>query len=380
MNLSAFLNKVRTQNLDIKAEGAKSEAVDAKSVGLAIPAPMVGISRMKDEAAPNSAYGFEVSQTIPFPSKLSSDQSARRYAAESQKETRFAAEKEILAKAKLLYISLWAAQEKVALLLQKKAVIKNHIKLTRSSVRSDSFASVHLLKAESDFDLLETDITSAEQMVREKQIEVAALLNADPVSFRITAEEPTLSGVPSFTSVERSHQIQALSLSLEGLKSREREGNASWYPDFNLRYKQVEPDGMSSRTSEIMVGVSLPFVFFWQPEAAARSAGAERIQAEFELAKQKKNIESERAILLSKIESQKKQLDVLSNKLIPRAEKRMQIIHNLAPRDMETLQDHRETMEAFPDLKLRALDLRLEYEQAVSSLEKYMPANEGPHD
>ena len=63
-------------------------------------------------------------------------------------------------------------------------------------------------------------------------------------------------------------------------------------------------------------------------------------------------------------------------KLIPRAEKRMRLVRNQAPRDMETLQDHREIMEAFPDLKLKSLALREQYEEAVSELEKYMRKNQ----
>ena len=380
MGLSTFLDKVRVQNLGLKVEGSKSEAANAKTIGLAIPTPMIGVSRMKDDASNNSAYGFEVSQSIPFPSRLVSEQAGRKYAAAAQRETFRATEKDILAKAKILYISLWVAQEKSVLLQQKKSIITNHIKVLRSSVRSDSFASIHLLKAESDFDILELDIISSEQIIAEKQTAIAALLNENLSSFRIIADEPKLSGIPGSTSIDISHQIQATNLGLEAFKSKEREAKASWYPDLNLRYKQVEPNGVSSRTSEVMVGVSLPFVFFWQPDAAAKTAGAERIQAEFELAKQRRDIESERVILLSKIESQKKQLEILNGKLIPRAEKRMQMIHNVAPRDMETLQDHRETLEAFPDLKLKALELRQEYEEAISVLEKYMPTNEAYHE
>lgn len=49
----------------------------------------------------------------------------------------------------------------------------------------------------------------------------------------------------------------------------------------------------------------------------------------------------------------------------------MKLVHNLAPRDMETLQDHRETMEAFPDLKLKALEIRRTYEETVAELLKF---------
>lgn len=54
----------------------------------------------------------------------------------------------------------------------------------------------------------------------------------------------------------------------------------------------------------------------------------------------------------------------------------MRLVHNLAPRDMETLQDHRETMEAFPGFKLKALDIRDQYEQTVTELEKFQSGDQ----
>ena len=49
----------------------------------------------------------------------------------------------------------------------------------------------------------------------------------------------------------------------------------------------------------------------------------------------------------------------------------MALVRNVAPRDMESLQDHRETMEAFPELKLKVLELRGQYEEVVSELVKF---------
>ncbi|MGE3680189.1 MAG: TolC family protein [Bdellovibrionales bacterium] len=379
MSLEAFLNKVREQNLDLKVESAKSEAAQANAVGLAIPPPMAGVSQMREDTG-NTADGFEISQSIPFPTKLTSDRSARQDAAKSQEEMRLARASEVLAKAKLLYFSLWASQERLGLLRDKRQVLENHIKLARSSARSDSFAGIHLLKTESDRDLVENDILSAEQNVRERQVEIAVFINADSNAFRVLAEEPPISFVPKIDSLTTSHQIRASTLSLESFKSRESEARASWFPDINLRYKEMGTTRMFSGYKEVMVGVTLPFVFFWEPNSAVNKATAERNQAEYELEKQKREIEAERVVLISKAEALKKQLETLTNKLIPRAEKRMKLVHNLAPRDMETLQDHRETMEAFPDLKMKRLELRMEFEQAISSLEKYISQKGSDHE
>lgn len=370
LTLEAFLAQVKAENLGLKVESAKADAASARAVGLNIPPPMAGYIDMKMDDG-SSASGFEVSQTIPFPTKLINDHSARKFEAEAQDETSKAYLNETLAKARLLYFSLWAAQERLNLLKEKKAVIGQHIKLSRAGSRSDSFSNIHILKAESDVDALDNNILSAEQFFRNKQVEAAEFVNADPSGFRPTAKEPPMASLPESPSSPSSHQLESARLTLESFKARESEAKSSWFPELNLRYKQMGATSMYPRYNEVMVGVSLPFVFFWEPRAASQTASAQKLQAELEFSREKRKIESEKASLVVKAESLKKQIDNLNSKLLPRAEKRMRLVHNLAPRDIETLQDHRETMEAFPDLKLKALEYREQYEEAITELQKF---------
>jgi outer membrane protein TolC len=369
MTLADFLDLARGQNLDLKIAQTKSDAAQSKAVGVAIPPPMVGVSQMKAMDG-SQANGFEVSQSIPFPTKLTGDRSARKNEARSQEEMRLANQMETMALAKLLYFSIWVEQEKIELINEKIKILRNHIRLARSSVRSDSFAAIHLLKAESDLDLLDNELEETNQRKNEKQLEAASFLNIEPARIQTFLETPRLSEIPNLTK-NASHQIRSLEWSLEGAKSRELEAKSSWLPDFNLRYKEMGATSMSQKYNEIMVGVTLPFIFPWGPYSESGKARAERLQKEYELEKERRKISSEKESLLSRVHSIRRQLERLTEKLIPRAEKRMKIVHNLAPRDMETLQDHRETMEAFPDLKLKALELRMQYEEAVANLEKY---------
>jgi outer membrane protein TolC len=370
LTLDAFLMQVKQRNLELKVESAKADAAESRATGIKLPPPMVGINRM-NMADGSSASGFEVSQTIPFPTKITSDRSARKFEAEAHAEMRMAASSEVIAKARLLYFSMWAAQEKLNLLKEKKSVIQQHIKLSRAGSRSDSFSNIHILKAESDVDALDNEILTAEQILRNKQVEGAEFINFDPAEFRPAVNEPPMAALPQSAIIEKPHQLESARLTLESFKARESEANSSWFPEFNLRYKQMEETSMFPRYNELMIGVSLPFVFFWEPRAASNSASAERLQAQFEFDREKRRIQTDKASLLIKAEALRKQLDNLLTKILPRAEKRMRLVHNLAPRDLETLQDHRETMEAFPDLKLKALEYREQYEEAVSEIQKY---------
>ena len=246
-------------------------------------------------------------------------------------------------------------------------------------MRSESFAAIHLLKAESDLDLLDNELEETSQKQKERQFEAASFLNIEPTRIQILMETPRLSEIPSVNR-NASHQIRALEWNLESAKSRELEAKSSWFPDFNFRYKEMGATSMSQKYNEVMIGVTLPFVFPWGPSSESGRAGAERMQKEYELEKERRKISSEKENLLSRVHSIRQQLKILTEKLIPRAEKRMKIVHNLAPRDMETLQDHRETMEAFPDLKIKALDLRMQYEEAIANLEKYTLEKESSYE
>jgi outer membrane protein TolC len=374
MTLEQFLVDAQGQNLSLKAEGASALAAKEGAAGIAIPPPMVGVTQMRDDSG--QATNFEVIQTIPFPTKISSEHSARQLEADSKSAMLSARGREVSAQAKLIYFKLWKTQERIRLLLDKKAAIEQHLKLARAATRSDSFLKIHLIKSESDLDLMENEILQAEQDKRERQIQAAIFLNRDPKTFKVVAREFSLSKLPEERSLEKPNQLEVMRFDLEALKARESEARSSWFPEFNLRYREMGGTTMTPRYSEVMVGASLPFIFFWEPKAASGKAAAERAQGEYLLEQERRRIQSEQATLFTRAESLKKQLDQFKDKLLPRAEQRVRLVHNVAPRDMETLQDHRETMEALPELKLKALEVRDQYEEAVAELEKYISGDQ----
>lgn len=370
LSYEQFLRAALEQNLDLKVEAAKSSASESNARGINIPPPVVGYMRMTDQSG-SSADGFEVSQTIPFPSKISHEHTARGFEAKAQDETKLTMEADVRARAKVIYFNLWASQEKENILKEKKSVIESHIRLSRAGVRSDSFLRIHLLKAESDLDFIENDLIAAEQEINEKEAAMANFLNVDASGFHPTLQNPPLTPIPEEKVLESPHQVESAKFTFEAMKALESEGRSTWFPDLYLRYKEIGQTQLMPKTSEVMVGISLPFIFPWDASAAAGKASGQRMQAQLEFEQTKRKIDSERSTLLSKAISLKKQLDNINQKLLPRAERRMKLAHNLAPRDMETLQDHRETMEAFPDLKLKGLELRRSYEETVAELLKF---------
>lgn len=369
LSLDQFLAKVKEQNISLKQQSASLDAAKARSIGILLPPLNFGYIEMKEEGAASNIKGYELSQSIPFPTKLYFNHSARKLEALAEKESLIIGQNEILANAKLLYVELWVEQERLELLKSKKNILAQHLKLSRATVRSDSFLSIHLLKAESDMDFLENDIESVTQKLQEKKSQISEVINENPEVLNPVAMEPGFSEIPTPVGTI-NHKIESLRYKLESYKERESEAKSSWLPDFNLRYKEMGATSMSNAYKETMIGVTLPFLYFWEPNSEVKKSRAERLQTELSYNREKRAAEINTEILFSKAKSLMTQLSNLKNKLLPRAEKRMKQVHNLAPRDIETLQDHRETMEAFPELKLAELELRMQYEATIAEISK----------
>lgn len=368
LTLSDFLNQVQERNLDLKIEQSKTKVAEANAIGIRLPDPMIALDHMKENGG-GSAFGYEVSQNLPFPTKIFADRSARKNMSAAQKAFFHQRQNEIFAEAKLAFLEAWISQQRVKFLEQKEGIFKEHLKISRSQARSDSFLTIHALKMESDLDLLQNEMEVARQDVKERLALLSKWINKDIESFHPEIEEPEESFLPELSKQETLN-IQSKRAMLESASARLSESRSAWLPDLAFKYKEMGKTAMSPQTQEIMVGVSVPLAYFWQPYAANQKAAAEKTMADAELQKQNLSNDVDRTILLSRIESYKRQLDRLKVSLIPRAKKRAHISHGISLRDMESLQTHQETLAALPDLQLKALEVRFAYEKSIADLEK----------
>lgn len=370
LTFDEFIEETKSHNLSLKVAKSKSDVSQAKAIGIKIPDPKVGYITRSDMAG-NSANGVEFQQTIPFPSKITSDYEARKYEAKSQESLYLGVKSEVFAQARLIYFNLWQSQRFKEILKEKIKVIKDHVRLTRAIARSDSFLKVHLIKAESDLEFLDNELIKSDQQIKENAAIMAQFLDLDPNNFNPTLEEPPLIKLPTISDLEDPHQLEAKKFHVQSLKQREKEADAKWLPDFYVKYQDVHRTQMLPGYSMATVGVSLPFVFPWENHSFSKETVASSRQAQAEYRAEKRAIESQIKILFDKLDSLKRQLDNINNKLLPLAKKRLAIIRNLTPRDIPTLQEYRETTENFPDLKLEELRLRTKYEETAAAILQY---------
>lgn len=370
LTLETFLEATKKESPDLTVEKASLEAASARASGIRINPPMVGLMQMKESGT--SRNGYEISQELPFPTKIAQDKKVRDLELETQKENSNYQRALILNEARNAYLGFWSTYEKLQILKDKHHWLKHHVSLTRSATRSDSLAQIHLLEVESDSDLVENEILGLEAELSEKRNALkifAPSLNVELV----LPKEPAL---PTIEIDKVSRTLVSLKeKEVATLEAQENLKKQGYIPDLFLRLRSFEGNEMASSNQEIMVGVTLPFLYFWQPKAEVAEASAQRMKAQAELQKTKIEFESRLSTLTKRMESLKAQLTNLKEKLIPRAEKRRKLVTNLSTRTMEGLDEHKSVVIGMLDLKMKAIDVRLEYENTFKEILKFTGAD-----
>lgn len=366
LTLQQFLEKVQKESPEIAGEKAGIDAAGARASGIRIPSPMAGFMQMSEGG--NVRSGFEISQEVPFPTKITQGKKVRSLEHEAQKESSNYQTNVVLAEARDTYIRFWSAFERLQILKEKQQWLKHHLRLTRAATRSDSSAQIHLLEVESESDLIENEVIAFEAEVEESRNKLKMYVPSLEAK-SLLPKEPS---VPSL-GVEKSNRGLAIAVKEKDLAAKEAQVGLSkqaYIPDLFLRLRYFNGNEMAPQSQELMVGVSLPFVFFWQPKAEVAEASAQRMKAEAELQKARIEFESRLASLVKKSDAISRQLTNLKEKLIPRAERRKRLATNLSARTMEGLDEHRSVTLGLLDLRMKVVDLRMEYESVFAEILK----------
>lgn len=360
LNIEEFLQKVQAQSPEIQVENSMNEEFKAKAQGVRISPPMVGFMNMKDSGGTNQ--GIEVTQELPFPTKITKEKEVREFEAQVQSKNFSYKKNEILLDARKAYFDFWKTFESKKILEEKLTWLKNHVRLSRSVARSDSAGQIHLLASESEQDQLDNEILE----VQADLVEKANALKTYVPDLRTENLIPESLPKSEFFSLERNQKSILVDVKESDLKAASsiRDLKKQFYfPDLILRYRSYKGNDMTPRNEEIMIGVTLPFLFFWQPQSEVAEASARLQRAEAEVLKAKLSVETQVKSLLEKSEAIRKQVENFKEKLIPRAHKRMKLVENLTVRTMEGLDEHRMVMFDYLELRQKELNARLELEK-----------------
>lgn len=361
-SIESFLSKVKIKNLDIASQGNLISAAEARSKGLSLKAPMVGVAQMRN--LEGVSYAFEVQQEVPLSSRLSKDKKSREDSYELQKKESEYFSREKLLEARVAYVSYWKNYEKIKYTEEVRNWLKQHAEYVRSVVRSDAATNVYALEIQSYLGLIENEVSSLKGLLENEKVKLKEL------SFDETYDPgvPTLDEPKPLPEEALSSRISSINLSkLKVASSNLEVAQTASLPNLFFKARKLDRPMVGMANQEIMVGIDLPFAYFWQPRAEKAEAIANKYQAEANYRKSEVQSEAMKLALKEKAAILSNQLKTLKGVSVPAAEKALKYSKNIAPRDMSGLETHRRIFQDYIELKSQLLEIRMNYEEIYSN-------------
>ena len=315
-----------------------------------------------------------VRQMIPFPTKLTAESKEKNLearAADSRLEARIL---EITAEAKEVFFELYGIRKKIEFLEEKKKIFEDHYKRLRASALSDRIVQAHRLWVQTEIALIENDLIAAHESERVGQGKLNVVMGISPDQSIAQLEELPPSSLPKDQTLSPSHpELQSAEYSKAAAEKALSGSRSLWLPDLSFQYRSARRfDGLMPNYSEVMVGVTLPFLFFWEAKGEVSAAHARAQAAANQVEKVRLDLQQDVLESRARAESLRAQLANYDTKIIPQAEKRSRIAHGLVPSDPESLMEHREAMESLVQLRLAEVSIRVDYEKSVAKLERLL--------
>jgi outer membrane protein TolC len=265
--------------------------------------PQLAVELMGMDAQRPDVNGYmqrqwTLTQELPFPGRTWAQGRVASHQAEAMRAGADLAERQELKSALEAYYSLAAAEVLAAALDQVGQATQE---MARVSARRSSFGQLDRMGQFMDAMLAMEDAKvdamrpMAQQQRRAAEATLKRLMGADPLQGLPGAklDLPALLDGPQPSLAEALQAAEAGSPELAMARAKAAAARAAhglalsgWLPDLMVQGSMTE-DAMGQRQSGAMLGVSLPWLWFWKQagEAGAASAAADKAQSDLEAAR-----------------------------------------------------------------------------------------------
>lgn len=293
LTLVQALDAARASNPEIRAALKRWDASRARVLSEStLDKPRLDLERMYAPSGKTPLNGadeksFAITQEFPFPTTLYLRGSRAAKAAKVEEQAYRAKVREVLARTRTAYAMLYLSFKSRALLDENIELMRRFAKVAESKFAAGTGGQSDALKAQVEL----TKMLNMSVGVDEERELAAAELNA---AMGRRADEPL--GVPADLApgrLERSREaleaaafsrrpeLRQAALSAELAGTSLALARSEFLPDIMVSYRRRN-DPMRGRTSDAVLGLSLP-LWFWKPAAMAAEAAREKDAAEAEL-------------------------------------------------------------------------------------------------
>lgn len=290
-SLADFIDAVKSSNPDLEAlrKRASAEEFRAKASGY-WDDPFFGVG--PDEVPENDRSGgmmrYQISQTIPFPGRLSARKDAAKALASEAEAGTQSTEREVSVVAAQLYARAFYTQRAINANRDQKKLLGDLLESTRARYKTGTGDHHELILARVEISTLDADHLRLSRELKVLKAKMNELKSA-PAESPIALESISIDLEPPKTledALKSQPELSGADASLEAAQADVRGAKLSYFPDIVLQGMYMKPRamGMDAMGAEVgepaqmgaMIGLSIPIFFLGKQANLSSAAQANR--------------------------------------------------------------------------------------------------------
>ena len=380
ITLNQALDAARRGNPEIQVALKRWDAARKRVVSEATPdKPRLDIERMFAPSGKTPLNGADekavsITQEFPFPTTLYLRGSRASKAAEVSEQVYLAKVREVLAKAQTAYAMLYLSYKSRKLLDENIDLMRRFAKVAESKYAAGAVGGSDALKAQVEL----TKMLNMGVAVDQERELASAMLNAamgrsawEPLGTprdlepgRLEKAREELEAVAFARRPELRQAVLASELSGTSLSLAKSE----FLPDIMLSYRSRK-DPMRGRTSDAMLGLSLP-LWFWKPAAMVAEASAEKEMAAAELEAAPLMTAAPHRSADVRVQTAQRLAESYKTSLLPQAESALTVAESGYQAGRSSFLDLLDAQRSLLNFKLEYYQYLADYEQRTAELER----------
>lgn len=322
---------------------------------------------------------YGISQSFPFPGKLSLRGQISAKAADAVEQGYLAKVREVVAAVKSVYYQLFLVHKTIDLHLEHQALLDEFIQIAQQKYALGQVSQQDLLKAEVELSKLHNSLLVVEQEKVSAQAEINSLLNRPPEMSLGKPEE--LAYHPFHLALEDLRQqalqerpeLKAAALMMEKSEQAKALARKNYLPDFMIEVSYW--DVHTGANKWMAVGkINLPWIFMSKYNARVRQTVAEESQARSDYAAMRNQTLFRLRDLFTKARTAEQLIEVYQSGVLPQAEQSLEaarIGYQAGRVDFLNLIDSERSLR---DFQLEYYTALAKFEQAIAELERAVGA------
>ncbi len=320
--LDEALELAKARNQEIVAAQKRWEEEKAKiAVIKSWPDPQLGV-----EFWGKNETWYDVSQTIPFPGKLSIKGEAQAHEAQRQMELYQAKGQEILQKVKAAYYGYFLARRQKELFEESVELSKHFSIVAENKYAINQTSQVDVLKAQLEYSKALNMLVTLGQDVEVAEAELNALLNQPPETPLGKPTEPPLPSLdvsyPELEKIalEKRPELLAAQHHVNHMQAELSSARTEFLPDTMVQYsRRTFSDSEGQDDNIVMVKFNVP-LWFWKQGSMVKAARQAKEGADAELQATETMTRADLKTVLVKAQTARRLVELYRTSVIPQAE------------------------------------------------------------